>query len=203
LNRNFVRHHHSCITLSSTYYYTVAAEPLNVYSYRFEGIHAHAAKSLGIITLVLYARRFGCASFRLPLPCSLPELLSTGITVCKKCFYRCRGICPGWVAASLRDDDLHARLPPQQPRVRLPLHPFRAAENNGPSASRGSTNSIRDIRIGSNNRRIRKQPETRDRPSHVESAGCRVAFNLLAKSVRINSPDQRPRGDLCRDKICV
>jgi hypothetical protein len=38
------------------------------------------------------------------------------------------------VAASLRDADLHARLPPQQPRARLPMHPLRAAENNGPAA---------------------------------------------------------------------
>ena len=61
-------------------------------------------------------------------------VLSTGIAICKKCFYRCLGICPGWVAASLRDADLHARLPPQQPRARLPMHPLRAAENNGPAA---------------------------------------------------------------------
>ena len=73
-------------------------------------------------------------SFRPPLRPLLPKLLSTGIAICKKCFYRCLGICPGWVAASLRDADLHARLPPQQPRARLPMHPLRAAENNGPSA---------------------------------------------------------------------
>ena len=78
--------------------------------------------------------RLGCAAFRLPLPCLLPKLLSTGIAICKKCFYRCLGICPGWVAASLRDADLHARLPLQQPRARLAMHPFRAAENNGPAA---------------------------------------------------------------------
>ena len=40
-------------------------------------------------------RRFGCASFRLLFPCLLPKLLSTGIAICKKCFYRCLGICPG------------------------------------------------------------------------------------------------------------
>ena len=73
-------------------------------------------------------------SFRPPLRPLLPKLLSTGIAICKKCFYRCLGICPGWVAASLRDADLHARLPPQQPRARLPMHPLRAAENNGPAA---------------------------------------------------------------------